>query len=328
MRGRAAVLLIAGLLALSAPASADVRVRLTPTATVEAEDLVLGDVATVAGDEPLAARARALRLGPAPELGAALRLDADGIRRRLRAAHLDPASFRIEGAARSVVTRASQVVSGPALLEAVRRQVAERQAGPAGGEPLTVSAVAPPPDVLVPTGKVELRARVQEPAPGSSFVSASVSVGVDGREVQTVPLTVRMGRLRPVVVAVTTLAPRTGLSAAAVRVESHPSTDVPADALTGIADIDDLETVAPAAAGEVLTARTVRPRVLVHRGDLVTLIVEGRGFVITAQGRATDEGRRGESVRVLNLASRRDVLGIATAPGVVHVPMAESRSSR
>jgi flagella basal body P-ring formation protein FlgA len=76
----------------------------------------------------------------------------------------------------------------------------------------------------------------------------------------------------------------------------------------------------------VLTARTVRPRLLVRRGDLVTLVVEGRGFVITSQGRASDDARRGESVRVVNPASRRDVLGVAEAPGVVRVPFHESRS--
>jgi flagella basal body P-ring formation protein FlgA len=324
----AAVLVAVALAARPDLVAAEVLVRLAAAATVEAEDVVLGDVATVQGEEPLAARARALRLGPAPALGAAFRLDADGLRRRLRTAHLDPARFRIEGAQRAVVTRAAQVIAGPALIETVRRQVLERhaQAGQRLDDNVTVSAVIPPDDLRVPTGRLELRARVQEAASGSSFVSATVIVLVDGREVQAVPLTLKLGRLRPVVVATTALAPRAALSPAAVRVEQRSSTEVPADALTDPSGIADLEVIAPAAPGDVLTARTVRPRLLVRRGDLVTLVVEGRGFVITSQGRASDDARRGESVRVVNPASRRDVLGVAEAPGVVRVPFHESRS--
>ena len=70
-----------------------------------------------------------------------------------------------------------------------------------------------------------------------------MTVAVDGRDVQTVPLTLRSGRLRPVVVAATPLAPRATLAAAAVRVESRLSTDVPADALTDITDVGDLEVI-------------------------------------------------------------------------------------
>jgi flagella basal body P-ring formation protein FlgA len=322
-------LLVAATLAIvPGPVAADVLVRLAATATVEHEDVVLGDVATVRGAEPLASRARALRLGPAPAVGAAFRLDADGVRRRLRRAQLDPARFRIEGAERAIVTRAWQVVPGPALVDAIRRQVVGRQAGPdrSAAESLTVSAVIPPEDLRVPTGRVALHARVQDAAPGSAFVAATVSVAVDGREVQVVPLTVRVGRLRPVVVATTALAPRDALSATTVRVESRPSTEVPADALTEVSG--DLEVITPAAPGDVLTARAVRPRLLIRRGELVTLLVEGRAFVITAQGRAADDARRGDSVRVVNPVSRREVLGIAQAPGVVRVPFHATTSAR
>ena len=148
---------------------------------------------------------------------------------------------------------------------------------------------------------------------------------VDGREIQTIPLTMRVGRVRQVVVAATPLMPRAALSAAAVRVESRSSTDTPTDALTDVSGLADLEIVSPVAPGDVLTSRSVRPRLMVRHGDLVTLMVEGRGFVITTQGRAADDARRGESVRVVNGTSRREVLGIADAPGVVRVPLYESR---
>ena len=327
MRRLLPALVIGVVLAASSAHAADVRVRLAAATTVEVEDLVLGDVATVDGEEPLAARARALRLGPAPALGAVLRLDHDGVRRRLRAARLDPERFRIEGAERAVVTRAAQVVSAAAIVEAVRRELVERRVrlGQPVDDQFAVTAVIPPEDLRVPTGSVALHARMPDAPPGSSYLAATVTVTVDGREIQTIPLTMRVGRMRQVVVAAAPLAPRMALSAAAVRMESRASTDMPTDALTDVTGIAELEIISPVAAGDVLTSRTVRPRLMVRHGDLVTLMVEGRGFVITTQGRAADDARRGESVRVVNGTSRREVLGIADAPGVVRVPLYETR---
>jgi flagella basal body P-ring formation protein FlgA len=319
------LLIVAG----ARPAAAEVIVRLAAAATVES-DVVLGDVAAVEGDEPQASRVRALRLGGAPIVGVPLRLDVDGVRRRLRYGRIDPAQIRFEGAERTVISRAAQVVSGAALVESVRQQSRERQAraGVTAEAATTLFAVSPPDDLQVPTGVLTLRVRLLDAPPGSSFVAAAVTVAVDGRDVHTVPLTFRAGRLRPVVVAATSLAPRAVLAAASVRVESRPSTDVPADALTDVADAGDLEVIYPVAAGEVVTTRAVRPRLLVRRGEAVTLLVEGRGFSITAQGKAAEDARRGDNVRVLNTGSRREVLGIVDGAGLVRVPFHETGSER
>jgi flagella basal body P-ring formation protein FlgA len=330
MRTLLLVLLLTLLIVASArPAGAEVVVRMAAAAIVE-RDVVLGDVAAVEGDEPQASRVRALRLGGAPIVGVPLRLDVDGVRRRLRHGRIDPAHVRFEGAERTVINRAAQVVSGAVLVEAVRQQSRERQAraGVPADAATTLFAVSPPDDLHVPTGALTVRARLLDAPPGSSFVAAAVTVAVDGRDVQTVPLTLRSGRLRPVVVAATPLAPRATLAAAAVRVESRPSTDVPADALTDITDVGDLEVIYPVAAGEVVTARAVRPRLLVRRGEAVTLLVEGRGFSITAQGKAVEDARRGDSVRVLNTGSRREVLGVVDGAGLVRVPVHETGSER
>lgn len=327
MRDLLLALLIVATLGV-APAAAAVIVRLTPAVTVDA-DAVLGDVATIEGDPAQAARVRAVRLG-APGVGTPLRLDADGVRRRLRLARIDASAVRFEGAERAVITRATQVVTGPALVEAVRQQSRERQAR--AGVPIDATsmlfAVSPPDDLHVPTGPVSLRVRIQDAPPGSNFVSAAVTVAVNGHDVQTVPLTFRSGHLRPVVIAAVALAPRLALGSASVRLAPRPSTDVPADALTDAAAIADLEVTYPVAAGEVLTARTVRPRLLVRRGEAVTLLVEGRGFMITAQGKAAEDARRGDTVRVLNPSSRREVLGTVESAGVVRVPFHETRSER
>lgn len=70
---------------------------------------------------------------------------------------------------------------------------------------------------------------------------------------------------------------------------------------------------------ERLRSRDVMPPRLVLRGSLVTLKVETPLMQITAQGRALQDGAKGETVRVVNTQSNRTIEGIVDATGVVRV---------
>jgi len=123
-----------------------------------------------------------------------------------------------------------------------------------------------------------------------------------------------------VAVVARSLEPRRGLAPDDVRLEQRPVTEVPPDAMTDASDLADLEVLRPVQPGEVLTPRVVRPRLAVKRGELVTLLLEGSGFRITTQGQASEDGRRGDSVRVMNLSSKREVMGRVEEGGLVKVP--------
>jgi len=319
-------------LATSAPAWAAVVVRLAPEVSVQKDEIVLGDLGTIEGDEPLASRLRQLRLGPAPLVGGRQHLDRDTLRNRLRSAGVDPAKIQLVLPDRLVLTRAFQVVPGAAIVEAVKREallrLGSRSGTGEGGGALALVPAGRVDDLRVPTGEVMLDARVHEGPAGSAFLAATVAVKVNGRDYQTLSMTFRVGRYQQVVVAARPLEPKTVLGAADFRVDSLASTELPADALTRITDPLDLEVLRPVKPGEVITPRMLRQKIAVKRGEIVTLILEARGFRITTQGQAAEDARRGDTVRVVNVTSKRDVLGKVEGPGVVRVPFLEVRSER
>jgi flagella basal body P-ring formation protein FlgA len=320
-------LLIASLLPL--PAWAAVVVRLSPEAVVRGEEIALGDVATVEGDEPLAGRLRHVRLGPAPAPGVSQRMDPDYLRLRLSEASLDPAHVRLVMPDELVVKRAFQTVPGAAVIEAATRHIQERlgPAGP-GAEPYALVALTRPSDLRAPLGSLEIVTQLPGEPAGQSAVSATVAVKVDGRSFQSIPLSFRVGRYRTVAVATRALDPRTVLGPADWRIERRSSTEIPSTALAAIAGTADLEVVQPVRAGEPLTQGAVRPRIVVRRGELVPLLLEGPGFRITAQGLAVTDARRGDSLRVVNPTSKRETVGTVEASGVVRVPFMGSGSDR
>ena len=172
----------------------------------------------------------------------------------------------------------------------------------------------------MPVGIVEIVAQVPPEPPAQGAMGAEVTVKVDGRSYRTMLLSFRIGRLRPVLVAARALDSKAALGPGDWRVDRRSSTEIPATALSAIADGGDLEAAQPIREGEILTHGLVRRRLAVKRGDIVTLVVEGPGFRITTQGLAMTDARRGDSLRVMNPTSKREALGKVEASGIVRVP--------
>jgi len=72
-------------------------------------------------------------------------------------------------------------------------------------------------------------------------------------------------------------------------------------------------------AGMPILARNVMPPRYVVRGNLVTMKIETPVMMITAQGRALQDGKFGDTVRVLNTQSNRVVEGTVESDGVVRI---------
>src|SRR5205085_5895068 len=140
-------------------------------AVVRADDIVLGDVATIEGDEDLASRLRPLRLGPSPAPGGSQRLDLDSLRVRLGEPQLEPERVRLSIPGQVVVARAFQVLSGAAVVDAASRQIQEPLgSGDPSREPYALVALSRPADTRVPVGAVELTTQHQgEPAVSSTL---------------------------------------------------------------------------------------------------------------------------------------------------------------
>jgi flagellar basal body P-ring formation protein FlgA len=312
------LVLVCVLLAIPAAAASPVIVRLASDGIAQGDEILLSEIADVQGDGPLAERVRALRVAPAPPVGLTLPVPVDTVRARLGA---DAARVQVTGATRVLVMRATQTVRAADLIDAVRGAARARlTALESRGEPVALTPISRPGDIRVPAGDLRLDVRLHEGAATAPTLAATVTVRVNGHERHHVVLTFQLTRLVDVIVLTRSLEPRRVLAADDFRRERRPAGEVPPDALADLAEPADHELLRAAQAGEVLTPRVIRPRVVVKRGELVTLLLEGQGFRITTQAQASEDARRGDAVRVLNVSSKREVVGVAEGSGVVRVP--------
>lgn len=75
------------------------------------------------------------------------------------------------------------------------------------------------------------------------------------------------------------------------------------------ADDSDLELAQMVPAGAPLVERMVKPRVVIHRGQMASARLEDGALTITIKVEALEDGAPGQMIRARNIVSRRDVRG-------------------
>lgn len=88
-----------------------------------------------------------------------------------------------------------------------------------------------------------------------------------------------------------------------------------------IDDITGLVAQKNISSGSVLKHHMVKQPTLVHRGELVKMVVQAPGLVIEGAGIAQNDGIKGQMVKVKNLRSNRVVDAMVVETGVTVIPM-------
>jgi flagella basal body P-ring formation protein FlgA len=204
-----------------------------------------------------------------------------------------------------------RVLSSDAVAELARRWAAEQF--PTELDGAVVELAAPPRELPLPPGEMSTRLSLQSGSPAAGHLSVLVEVFVtDGRGHRTARSATVGFRLQvpqDVVVTVRELARGSVIAAADIRRERRSGERLPRGPVAEIADAVGKEVLRAMAPGEVLTTSAVAPVRAIRRGSVVTLLLEGPGFRIAARGVASEDGAVGQTIRVVNQASRRELAG-------------------
>jgi flagella basal body P-ring formation protein FlgA len=297
-----------GAAAVGLPESAErILVSLRPESTIRGTGIRLGDVADIKGPDPvLVARLRAVEIGRAPLPGLSRALDLPYIKARLRLARVDPETFTWDVPAVISVVAASQRLTGSELVAAAREQVEALRAADAGSASIQPAVL--PPDLTLPDGALELKARVRPGTELSGTVPVTVEAWVDGTQVRALSVALKVVPLAEVLVAARLIPRATLLTPEDVRVDQR-------GLVAGIEPLREpaavlgqraMRTIFP---GELILHTLLEFPPLVRRGDIVTLTVQGPGLMAVTQGEAREDGKAGQVIRVRNRSSGREVYG-------------------
>lgn len=303
-------------------------IRVKESTTVQGKDILLKDLAEItAQSQSLSETLEALPVGQAPPPGLTRTFDPTLIAIKLRQYKIDPAGIQIESPRQVVVAGAHRLIGSNTLFEAAKSAVLRGREDDM--ERITVRPDTLPPDLVVPPGEVELRARPRLPSAcpepcrriDLGSIPVVVEAWVDGRLYRTVSLALRLSLVREVVVANYPLPRDTVVKATDVRLERRDIGPLTHEPLQDLALAIGRRTTRRLAMGDIVLSDTVELPPLIRKGDVVTLTVENPGLLVTAKGIAQEGGKAGEFVRAKNTASGREVLGKVESDKTIRVAL-------
>lgn len=83
----------------------------------------------------------------------------------------------------------------------------------------------------------------------------------------------------------------------------------------------------PLRSGQMLRLSDVAMAPTIHRGSMVTLLVQTSNMTLTAQGRALEDAAIGQPIRVVNPMSNKTLTGVVKDPTTVAIPLAGAVAS-
>jgi flagella basal body P-ring formation protein FlgA len=150
-------------------------------------------------------------------------------------------------------------------------------------------------------------------------VPVRVKLRSEGRTLREGVVTAKVRAELPVVVAARDLRSGRPLAAADLAVEVRDAAGLRAGWLDDPGQAVGRKLRRPLRRGRVLAPDGLDEPARVHRGERVKLRLARGRLRIEAEGRAREDGGVGDWIRVLNVASRREVLARVESDGTVHV---------
>jgi flagella basal body P-ring formation protein FlgA len=281
---------------------------LRPSAVVEGTMIRLGDIFADAG-----ARANDV-VAPAPPPGSRTIFNAAWLAATAREHLLDwePAS-RFDQA---VIERATRSIGADAIIARLRAEIGERRPG----EDIEIELDDRAWHLLVPAEAADAIA-VDELSidPRGFRFSALVTAAAGSAEAAPKRVAGRLIRMITLPVLDHAMMPGDTIGPHDIATARLAADRVAADALADARELLGKTPRRPLRAQEPLRLGDVQAPLLLHKGDIVTIILETPTMRLTAEGRALEDGAMGAPVHVANTKSGRVIDARVTGDGVVAI---------
>ena len=299
------------------PALANGALRLRGDVTARGDILTLGDLV-----EGASAEAGQRPLFRAPALGATGTIQARRIVEAVAAIGLG--SVETGGRVQIAVQRAVRRVGAPEIEAAVKRSLESAYGLDPRGISIRLDGEAP---VLLAPVDLNGQAAALDVTydPRSRRITGLISLGERQASLRVSGLVVEM---REIAVLNRTVNRGEPVTAADVAVERRPREGSPPDAQSGSTGIVGEVAQRALSAGSVLRIGDTAPPELVNRGEAVNIVYDTPGISLSIRGTASESGRFGATINVVNGASKKVLQATVIGLGRVSVgPAAPQRQA-
>jgi flagella basal body P-ring formation protein FlgA len=266
----------------------------------------------------MAARVRGIVIGQSPPAGQERILYGSYIVTRLKQYGLHPRDLQIRAPTKIRVTRASQrIASGDieaAVIRAIRAQM------PWSAQQTTIRVVRGIKSVVLPPGPVQSEVTFPMNTDFLGPTSFTVSFRVAGNLEKRLYGTADIEVTQDVVMTTRPLARHEIITADDLTLTRVNLARLPRRVLIRPEDVIGKRTKRPLRARAMIHAYEIETLPLVRKGDVVLILAESPLLKVSTLGEALENGQRGDTIRVKNVSSQREVRAVVMDSKTVRVP--------
>lgn len=294
-------------------------VRVFERVEIDGDQILLGTIARVDGDDARRVRAlQELSLGRSPLPGKSRALDEAAIRMRLKQAGFDPAEIDLQVPGEVQISRGTVEV-GRGWIEEIAAGWLRERLRERGLERAHIREIRGAESIVLPRGRLtwELSASRNSPLAGS--VPLALILKVDDEMERRVNLTAVVEARVQVVVSSRPLGRFKPIEESDLELRELDLAVVPADYIADPQLIVGTRTRRAVEANTVLRPDLVELPPVVKRGDRVRIVAETAALRISAAGEVKQKGCVGERIPVVNLDSNRVIHALVVDAQTVRI---------
>ena len=311
------VLAVLGLL-LPSVARGATTVRMLDSVEVGEEQILLGDIARIKGDDRnLVERLEGIVVGKAPLPRSCRTIDEDYVKIRLKQHGIEDDAVRLAGSREVKVTRGVVEIDEEGVRDIVSRFISVTD--PWKNARFRIVEIAVDRGVVLPKGRITHTIVKPDRTSIAGKIPLSVVFEVDGRVAKKVWVTADVEVYADVAVTIRPLPRYQVITEDDVAVEQRNLASAASNSLTRLDEVCGKRTKRSLNAGVILRDDLLESLPLVKRGDRVFIVAESKGLRITTRGEAREKGGMGDTVRVINLDSRKGILARVIDENTVRV---------
>ena len=297
------------------PTKPDLRVK--PATTVRGLHVTVGDLCEITPTNAQTLSISQLRFGPAPMNGFSRAITRADLIQSLVANGIQLETVTVSGSDEVLVQGVAIDVPQQDMLDAATTSLQALLTVEGGDveieEPRRVRNVKAPP------GRVsqDLRARVRGNKSNLTSAVVNIEIVVDGEVFKTVPLRYKLQRFQQVLKTTGTVAKDQPLGPENIVLSREPMAQATGMFLGAMEQVAGMCARRNLRANQRITLGDIAPPALIHRGDIVTVVLTRGRVKVTAKAIADEDAPLAGRIRLTNMSSRTQLMGTVYGPGLV-----------
>jgi flagella basal body P-ring formation protein FlgA len=222
----------------------------------------------------------------------------------------------LKGAPRTEISRACLRISAQKL-EQIGREYIESHMPWGQGQAKIINVLAD--DVVVPETNISFKISAQPNEDFLGDVSLLITISDNGKTLKQTWWRGEVVVPTEIVVADRFLKRGHILSENDVTTRPGSLDDSAGNAAMNVASVIGKKIKKDIRPGQAIKTDYLNDSPAVRKGDVVTVVAESKLLRVTAQGLARENGCPGDSIRVMNLASKKEIIGQVEGPALIKV---------